>query len=259
LDGTFFVFNGDIFSEMDLADMYSSHLKNRASATIALTWVDNPSAFGVVETGADLRVMRFVEKPAPGEAKTNWINAGTYILEPEVLREIPARQHYMFERGLFPHLLNMGTAVYGYPYRGYWLDMGTPDKYFALNVDLLTARFGTPLFRSSSGAEIRFDRAVTLHHTAVLDPPVLIGSDCRIGSGATLKGPLVIGRRCILEEGARIENAVLWDDVRIGADTCLRNCIIGSGVVIPAGQEICNRVVTAEHNAALELPARTKV
>ncbi|MCK4274097.1 MAG: nucleotidyltransferase family protein, partial [Dehalococcoidales bacterium] len=109
LGNTFFVLNGDVFTDMDLGDMLAFHRENKAKATISLTWVDDPSAFGVVETDSEKRVKQFIEKPPLAEATTNWINAGTYILEPEVLEYIPANTHYMFERGLFPHLLGTGA------------------------------------------------------------------------------------------------------------------------------------------------------
>ena len=145
LDSTFIVFNGDIFTDLDLNDMLDCHRDKGSIATISLNWVDNPSAFGVVETDSNQRVMRFIEKPTPGEANTNWINAGTYFLEPEVLKHVPANRHYMFEKGLFPRLLELGESVYGYPFNGYWLDMGNLEKYLLLNRDLLLSKTNSPL------------------------------------------------------------------------------------------------------------------
>ena len=124
LESTFFVLNGDVFTDMDLNDMLAFHRKKKSETTIALTRVENPSAFGVVETDEKNRVKRFIEKPPPGTETTNWINAGTYILEREVLDAIPPDCHHMFENGLFPHLVNTGKAVYGYPYKGYWTGYG---------------------------------------------------------------------------------------------------------------------------------------
>lgn len=108
LDETFFVFNGDVFTDLNLTAMLDTHRKKSSKATIALTPVDDPSMYGVVETDTNDRVKRFVEKPKREEATTNMINAGIYILEPELLEYIPANQNYMFERGLFPLLLEQG-------------------------------------------------------------------------------------------------------------------------------------------------------
>ncbi|MDI6814878.1 MAG: sugar phosphate nucleotidyltransferase, partial [Dehalococcoidales bacterium] len=115
LDSTFVALNGDIFTDLDIAGMLAFHQNKGAKATIALTWVDNPCAFGVVETDSDGCVKRFVEKPSPGQVTINWVNAGIYILEPEVLQHVPSGRHYMFEEGLFPLLLELGEPVYGYP------------------------------------------------------------------------------------------------------------------------------------------------
>lgn len=144
LSSTFVVLNGDVFIGLDIADMLAFHRSKGAKATIALTWVDNPCAFGVVETDSNGRVRRFIEKPSPARVTTNWINAGIYLLEPEVLEHVPTNAHYTFERGLFPLLLELGEPVYGYPFSGYWLDMGTPGKYLRLNCDLLLSKAKAP-------------------------------------------------------------------------------------------------------------------
>jgi mannose-1-phosphate guanylyltransferase len=251
LDGTFLVMNGDVFTDMNLNDMFAFHRSKKAMATISLTWVDNPGAFGVVETDADQKVKRFIEKPPLSEATTNWINAGTYILEPEVLAHIPSDRHYMFEKGLFPHLLDTGMPVFGYPYRGYWLDMGTPEKYFSLNIDLLLSKINSPLIHDSGKDNVYFGPGVSVHPSAVITPPVMIDSGCRIGRGVHVRGPVVIGRDCRLEDGARIENVILWDNVSIGARSKLSWCVISSNTVIGNSQNIMNSMVTPSQTVPL--------
>lgn len=233
LEDTFFVLNGDIFTDLDLAGMLAAHRAHQATATISLSWVADPSAFGVVETDANDRVRAFIEKPPRDEATTHWINAGTYILEPEVLRHIP-EGHYMFERGLFPALLEMGRPVYGYPFRGYWLDMGTPAKYFNLNADLLAGRARSRLLPETGGGIIRGEGSV-IHPSAVLKAPVVIGEGGRIG------------------KSARLENAILWDDVSLADGARLRNCIVSSHGRIAQDEAIEGAVVTPEKRAPLKL------
>ena len=251
---SFFVLNGDLFTDMDLAEMLAFHRAKKAKATISLTWVDNPSAFGVVETDAGRRVKRFIEKPPPGKATTNWINAGTYILEPEVLAQIPAGQHHMFEKGLFPRLLDIGKPVYGYEFKGYWLDMGTPGKYFSLNMDLLTGKICSPLLRKRAKNSINNGKDVDIHSSAMITAPVVIDSGCRIGRGVRITGPAVIGRECRLEDGVSLENAVIWDKVNIGANARLNCCIIGDDVVISHDRNIVNSVVTPTRTVTLSIP-----
>jgi mannose-1-phosphate guanylyltransferase len=254
LDGTFLVLNGDVFTDLDLTDMLAFHSEKKAKATISLTWVDDPSAFGVVETDSHQKVKRFIEKPPLAEATTRWINAGTYILEPEVLKYIPANTHYMFERGLFPALLEAGEPVYGYPYRGSWLDMGTPGNYFSLNMDLLMSKVKSPLIAlNESGTDgIHRGADVSIHPAAVIIPPVMIGNGCRIGQGVHLTGPVVMGRDCRLDKGAVVENAILWDNITVGANARLANCIISSGVVVDSNHKILNSIVTPSNTVPLQ-------
>jgi mannose-1-phosphate guanylyltransferase len=251
LDNTFFVLNGDVFTDMNLGDMLAFHRENKAKATISLTWVDDPSAFGVVETDGEKRVQRFIEKPPLAEATTNWINAGTYILEPEVLEHIPPGVHYMFEKGLYPKLLDTGVPVYGYPCRGYWLDMGTPEKYFSLNVDLLSSKIKSPLVSIPGQNGIYYSRDAVVHPSAELTMPVVIGSGSRVGQGVHIKGPVVIGSGCHVEDGASIENAVLWNNVSIHAGARLRHCVISSDVTINHNQDVVNYIVTPSQTVTL--------
>jgi NDP-sugar pyrophosphorylase family protein len=251
LDGTFIVLNGDVFTEMDLADMFSFHIRKKASATIALTRVDNPSAFGVVETDRNEQVQRFIEKPPPGTETTNLINAGTYILEPQVLDYIPMNQHYMFEKGLFPGLLESAEPVFGYSYRGYWLDMGTLAQYFSLNLDFLLGKVSDPLVTDIGRDGIRCGSNVVIHPSALITAPAVIDRDCHIGKDVHLKGPVTIGHNCILEDGARLENAILWENVHVGAGAMLNSCIISSNTVIENHRDIMNRVVTTSQTAPL--------
>jgi mannose-1-phosphate guanylyltransferase len=251
LDSAFYVLNGDVFTDMNLAEMLAFHRAKKARATISLTWVDNPSAFGVVETDGDQRVKRFIEKPPLAAATTHWINAGTYILEPEVLAQIPAGRHHMFEKGLFPRLLDIGEPVYGYAYRGYWLDMGTLVKYFSLNMDLLAGKLGSPLIDSRKKDGLYYSKDVRVHPAAEITAPVMIDRGCRIGRGVRIKGPAVIGRDCRLHDGASVENTIIWDNVSIGGNSRVSRCIIGSHTVIGDNQNIANSVITPSQTVPL--------
>jgi mannose-1-phosphate guanylyltransferase len=251
LNNTFIVLNGDIFADMNIADMLAYHRNKGDKVTISLNWVDNPSAFGVVETDGDQRVSQFVEKPPIDEVTTNWINAGTYILEPEVLEHVPANSHYMFEKGLFPLLLEMGKPVYGYPLSGYWLDMGTVENYLSLNSDLLLSKTTSPLIYGAGSERVYCEQDVTIHPSAKIIAPAMIGNRCQISRGVYIKGPVVMGSDCHLEEGASIENTVLWDNIRIGAHARISQCIIASHTSIESNKQVVNRVVTPSQETAL--------
>ncbi len=226
LDGTFAVLNGDIFTDLSVADMFAFHRRKQAKVTIALTRVDNPCAFGVVETDSDGKVQRFIEKPSPDRVTSHWINAGIYILEPEVLEYVPANSFYMFETGLFPLLLEIGEPVYGYPFSGYWMDMGTTKKYLQLNCDLLQLEAKSVLIDTLGKDEVCCGKGAAIHPSAEIVGPVVIGTGCRISQGAHIIGPAVIGSDCYIGKGARIERAVLWKGVNVSAGATLERCIL---------------------------------
>lgn len=247
LDSTFVVLNGDVFTELDIADMLAFHRSKGAKATIALTWVDNPCAFGIVETDSDGRVKRFVEKPSPSQVTTNWINAGIYLLEPEVLKHVPTNAHYTFEKGLFPLLLELGEPVYSYPFRGYWLDMGTPEKYLRLNCDLLLLNAKSALINGLSRDGVCCDKDVIIHPSAKIAGPAIIGSKCQIDQKAYIKGPVVIGPDCYIGDSASLEVAVLWAGVNIGAGVSVKQCIVGTNTKIETSEQVISGVVTSSH------------
>jgi mannose-1-phosphate guanylyltransferase len=244
LDNTFVVLNGDIFSDINLADVVAYHRMNSAVTTISLKWVDDPSAFGVVETDDTGRVRRFIEKPPTDEATTNWINAGIYVLEPDVLKYVPTGTHYMVERGLFPYLVESSERVFGYPFKGYWMDTGTLEYYHSLNCDLLLSKAGSPLCGNLDVNQVYYDTDVDADSSARITPPAIIGQGCRIGAWATITGPVVIGPGSVLEEGVSVENAVIWDNVKIGAGTRLNRCIISSSTEIPPDSNIAYCAIT---------------
>jgi mannose-1-phosphate guanylyltransferase len=117
LDGPTFVFNGDVMTDLDLRAMLAFHREKQSKVTISLTPVEDPTQFGLVEMDRQNRVQRFLEKPGPEDITTDLINAGTYIIEPEVFRYVPPKQFYMFERGLFPVMLQTGDPMFGFPSR----------------------------------------------------------------------------------------------------------------------------------------------
>jgi len=248
LNSTFIVLNGDVFTNIDVGAMVDFHRRKEAKATIALTWVDDPCAFGVVETDSDGRVRRFIEKPGADQVTTHWINAGIYILEPEVLRYVPANEYHMFEKELFPLLLELGQPVYGYPSSGYWLDMGTPEKYLCLNCDLLSLEAQSTLTGELNKNGICRDKDVDIHSSVRIVGPAVIGSRCRIDQEASIKGPVVIGPGCYLGKGTSIENAILWEDVRIGTGARLKQCILGSNTRVDDNARIIRRVLVTDRD-----------
>ncbi len=218
LNGPFIVFNGDILTEIDLTAMVKQHQKIKPRISIALTPVDNPTIYGVVETDARGMVKRFMEKPGWDKVTTNMINAGIYILEPEVLMHIPASGHSMFENYLFPLLLDRGEPIFGYPSDAYWIDIGTPEKYLKAHHDLL--------LRWKNG-DVRIEGESRIHPAAQIKGPVLVGEGCDISADVRIKGPAVLGPRCKIDKGAVLERTILWDGSQVAEEAVLRNCVVG--------------------------------
>lgn len=249
LDGTFFVFNGDIITNIDLRAMLSFHRDRHALATIALTPVENPSAYGVVETAGDGRVERFIEKPSPGQASTNLINAGVYILEPAVLRGVADGTRCMFEHHVFPALLSDRAPVFAYPTRDYWIDIGTPEKYRQVQYDLLLGKCASHLENGATPGDRVRTKGTEVHPSAVVEGPVAFGANCSIGPGARITGPAVLGDGCIISDGSTVEKTILWRNVRVGPGASVRdsvigdNCSVGNHAIIDAGSVVGDNVV----------------
>lgn len=232
VDGTFVVLNGDVISDLDVAELVEAHRRYGGAATIHLTPVADPSAFGVVELDGAGRVRRFVEKPAPGETSSNLINAGTYVMEPAVLESIAPGRRVSVERETFPALAAAGS-LHGYATDHYWLDAGNPRALLRANLDRLAGRFdagrASPVPGEEGGvsarAEVAGDASVT---GSVVAPGVTVGARS-----------VVV--RSVLLAGARIgQDVVVEDSVvmgRIGDRASLRGAVIGA-TVIESGRQV---------------------
>jgi len=229
IDDTFFIMNGDIFTDLNLTDMLQFHKDKAAKVTIALTPVEDPTRFGVVETDINQRVTRFVEKPKREQVTSNMINAGVYIIESQVLKRIPQGKRFMFERDVFPPLLAEGEPVFSYATDAYWVDTGTPEQYLQLNSDLM---FGKSIQVAFKPEEIRINEDTSVHPQAKLTGPILVDRNCAIGKGAQLKGPVIIGAGCTIKDNAIIENSILWQNITVGEQAVLKDCIVASNSCI---------------------------
>lgn len=228
VEGTFLVLNGDILTDVDLAGAIAAHHEARAAATLVLTRVADTSTFGVaVREGG--RIVRFVEKPAPGTLPGHDnVNAGTYVLEPEAIARFP-RGPLSFEREVFPGLVERGAHVEGWVGDGVWADLGTPERFlaghrFALDGDL----------RWPSLEELPQPVAGHwLHDTAKVSPdatlvgPVLLGAGCRVAPGARVGPHVVLGAGAEVGTGADLSDSVLFEGVRVGPWVRAEGALLG--------------------------------
>ncbi len=242
IDGTFLALNGDSLREADLDELIAFHRARGAAATILLTPVADPSRYGLVRLAADGRVDSFLEKPSPQEIDTNLINAGLYVLEPEVLDLIPPGRTVSIEREVFPALCERG-AVYGLSLPGYWLDVGTPDSYLQAHRDVLERTFQTEVGKEI-GADFTFVHPTAeVHEAARLVPPVFVGAGARLEAGVRVGSLAAIGAGARVGAGTTVENAVVGNDAVIGRDCVIAGSIIGEGAAIGAGARTGELVV----------------
>jgi mannose-1-phosphate guanylyltransferase len=229
--------NGDVLSGLELKRLIEKHQETDALATITLTSVEDPTAYGLVEVDHDMVVHRFIEKPAADEATTSLVNAGIYVLEPEVLEMIPRDQEVSIERAIFPELQAMGRLG-AYISSSYWRDIGTPRSYLAASHDVLSGVVG-----ASDGFDyLDVDPLTRVGKSVRLLPPLSVAPGCEIGDRATIGGRSSLARGCRVGEDAVVEGSILLEDAEVEAGAIVRGSIIGRGARI--GQDAIVRGLT---------------
>ena len=195
------VFNGDVLTEVDLAAVIALHRERKAKATIVLTPVENPAAYGLVETDGQGNIRRFLEKPKPDEITCDTINAGIYVLEPDTFDRIPMDTPWSIERSFFPSLIERAETFVAYVYRGYWIDIGTPEKYMQVHRDIMDGRYqARPLGSASAGAWVSPQARV--EEGAVIESPCFIDEGAVVKAGARI-GPYSVVGPALPRRGAR--------------------------------------------------------
>jgi mannose-1-phosphate guanylyltransferase len=207
--------NGDVLTDLDVAELWRRHEQFGGEATIALTPVEDPSRFGVVPLHPDGSVEAFIEKPEPGTAPSNWINAGTYVLEPSVLDAVPSDRKVSIERETFPGLVERGT-LFAMQSDAYWIDAGTPAAYLEANLDLL------------DGVRGAFE--VGIDPTARIDPDAKV-SRSMIGPGA------------VIAAGSEVVDTVVMAGTRIGTGSRIERSLIGARSSIGESSELTDLTV----------------
>ena len=245
------VFNGDVLTEVDLAAVIALHRERKAKATIVLTPVDNPTAYGLVETDAQGNIRRFLEKPNPDEITCNTINAGIYILEPETFDRIPKDTPWSIERSFFPSLIERGETFVGYVYSGYWIDIGTPNKYIQVHRDIMDGRYHVPALHNAPGRKFisplaKVEDGVTLEGPCFVDEGVVVKTGARIGPYS------VLGRQCHVEEHAVVDRSIVWANTRISQDAIVRGSILGRHCHIGRSAVVENGVVLGDKSTVTD-------
>ena len=226
IDDTFIVVNGDVLTDLDVTELWNFHKSHGAEGTIALTPVDDPSRYGVVPIDDDGRVIAFVEKPEPGTAPTNWINAGTYVLEPSVLDRIATDRRVSIERETFPEIVENG-GLFALHSDAYWIDAGTPDTYLRAQLDLIDGHRSS---ESGTSPSAEVDSSATVENS-------ILGADVVIGNGAVIRNSVLMDNVTI-GPGVHILDSIVADRAWVGPDSVIRDLsVIGAGMQVAARSE----------------------
>ncbi len=228
IDETFVVVNGDVLTDLDVAALVDFHRSNNAEITLHLTPVDDPSAFGVVDCDQHGMVSRFIEKPAPGTAPSNLINAGTYVFEPSVIDRIPGGRRVSIEREIFP-VVAAEQRLWALATNDYWIDTGRPDLYLQANLDVISERRA-----SHNWAKAVHDDAILGEDVSLSSSVIAAGSV--VGDGSYITNSVVLAG-AIIGAGATVSGSVIMGSVGRGAG--VSNCVIGADASVADGE---NRV-----------------
>ncbi|MBE3596824.1 MAG: NDP-sugar synthase [Hydrogenibacillus sp.] len=256
LEDRFLVVNADVVHLIDVRKIIRHHHMRRAAVTIGLVEVEDPSAYGVVALDDAGRILRFVEKPRREEAPSRLINAGVYVMEKNVLDAIPAGREVSIERETFPALIESGLPVLGVRLSGYWMDMGTPERYRLAHWDLLDGKLSLPLLPPEKEPGVRIGRRVRLGRHIKLVPPVLVGDGAIVGDGAVIGPYAVIGDGARIGEGAHLTRTILWNGAVVAPECAITESILGDLTETGVGLTIAGAVIKLGRAARRALTAR---
>jgi NDP-sugar pyrophosphorylase family protein len=248
--------SGDAVASFDISSLLKAHRQHGAKVTMALWEVDNPSEFGIVglasspdgEVDGDLRegfIRRFLEKPSPKEAFSNVINAGLYILEPEVFDHIPPGEKFDFSKQLFPALLEMGWPMYAQTIDGVWFDVGQPFELIRAQSTLMDRYAELPFsypsnYIESNGVLQALDARVqgNVNHS-------VLGCGCSVEDEAEVSRSLLMDA-CTVESGASVQDSVIGVGVVVPSGTVLKHCVVGDGAVLKLGETYLDKKIPKE-------------
>lgn len=227
-DENFVVISGDIVTDFDFEKIFLFHKEKNAKLTITLARVENPLQFGVVITDNDGKIKKFLEKPSWGEVFSDTINTGIYILEPEILSQIPSNENYDFGKDLFPVLMKNDEILWGYNASGYWRDVGNPESYRDIYEDIFSDKVELEI----KGKAIKYpdgmlyiEESVEIDSTVEIIGNVCIAKNTKVAKNVKLKNS-AIGENTTINEYCKISNSVIWDNVSVGKNTIFDSCVI---------------------------------
>jgi len=258
---SFLVLNGDIFEDANYSEIIEKHKENHATATIALCKVENPTRYGVAQMADDNRITRFVEKPAKCTASSNLINAGIYVLSPEIFRYISKGKKVSMEREIFPKLAKQGS-LYGYTIQGLWIDIGKPEEYLETNKIILDRLIKTQNNRSKKykiKTPIALDKGVTIGEKSVIGPYAILGKNVTVGKNVQISDTVVFPHSKI-DDYASLNGAIIGENAEIGKKVKITlGCIIADQAKIKDTISLAKQTVVCPAKEVSEKILKSKI
>lgn len=246
-DDPFLVLNGDIFADVDYAQMLKLHEQKKATATIALHQVEDPSRYGVVQLAEDNRITRFIEKPTREAAPSNLINAGAYILSPKIFDYIPKGQTMSIERDVFPKLAEEKT-LYGHVFDGLWIDIGKPEDYLQINkilLDSATTQQKSKMEKNSTiCTPVALDKGVAIGEGSIIGPYAVLGRNVKVGQNVHIQDSVILPN-AVISDASLVKGSIIGDGAFVGKAAKIKGCLLGDcarisdDVTLVKGVSVC--------------------
>ena len=240
---TFLVIGGDDLTDTDIGRVVREHKEKGATATLAVTPVDDPSEYGIVVQDEQGFITRFQEKPKAGEAFSNLANTGIYVFHTKVFDFIPAGQFFGFGNNVFPLLQERGEPMLAVASDAYWKDVGNLAIYRQAQRDCMDGKCYVEFPVPKVGENPPQWMSVSVLRGSAPTGPVVVGENCHIASGAIIDDYTVLGRGCVIGRGATVRNSILWDGSEVVDGTYLENCVVGEGVKVQSSHGIFNGLI----------------
>jgi mannose-1-phosphate guanylyltransferase len=251
LDERFLMLNGDVLTDIDLTAQIAQHERTKATGTLALVGVPDPTNYGLVRLDAGHAVSEFVEKPSSDSiaerqgsegVEANLISAGAYVLERSILDLIPEGRNVSIEREVWPLLV--GNGLYGFPGEAYWLDIGTPERYLQGTFDIIEGNVKTAVTDLLGSGYLSIHEDADVQGRAI--PPALLERGVVVAPDAHVGSLVVLGQGVHVGSGSVVERAVILNGTHIGENCRLNNCIVSAGCRIGDGTTITKGAVLGE-------------
>ena len=260
LEDRFLALNGDVLTDLDLGALVRRHEEAGAVATLALYPVDDPTAYGLVRRAEDGEILEFLEKPEPDQIDTDEISAGAYVLERSVLDLIPSDREVSIEREVFPRLV--GEGLYAERLEGYWMDIGTPERYLQASWDILEGRVETEVAGLVDARGTFVADGAEIADRAAIERSVFVHDGARVGEGATVGGRAVVGPECELGGAARVEGSVLMSGCELAPEAVVSDSVLAADVRVGEGAAVGAGSVIGEGASiepGAEIPAGSRI